>query len=119
LLKPCKPLTATIRMGRQKSIARSTAAPLSGSNKLPHTKLGRLLAAFSALFSLYQLPLDKIRPDVFEKLRTDCWLVKDEDYAAAFRPDSEGNAQALHPIGDMGFSGSVSCPVLISTRAKE
>ena len=102
-------------MARQKSIARSIVSPLRrGGKKRPPTKIGRILAAFSALFSLYQLPLEKVRPEVFEHLRNTCWEVNDEDYTASFEPsrDAEGKrggekTPALHSIGDMGFSGSV------------
>ena len=99
-------------MGRQTSIAKSVAAPLRhGGRKRPTTKLGRIIAAFSLLFSLYQLPFEKIHPEVFGNLRKNHWQVKDEEYEESFEPVPEDGDQksdiALHAIGDMGFSGSV------------
>ena len=116
--------TGTAEMGRQKSIARSVAAPLRpGGNKRRPSRIGRILAAFAALFSLYQLPLEKVRPEVFEHLRRNCWQVDDGDYAAAFEPsgedeDGEGSETALHSIGDMGFSGSVRVLGISKLRIK-
>jgi len=115
-------------MGRQTAIARSVVAPLRpGGKKRPTTKLGRILAAFAALFSLYQLPLEKFRPEVFEHLRTKCWKVDDGDYTGAFAPSQEGEESAeiagsdlaLHAIGDMGFSGSVRVPDALKSQPND
>lgn len=97
-------------MGRKEAIARSVVRaitrrrPTQGRSA---NRLGRILALFSAFFSLYQLPLHKIRPVEFQNIRSEHWNVDDDDYVAAFL-NEERDGAALRAMGDMGFSGSVS-----------
>ncbi|KAK0630906.1 hypothetical protein B0T17DRAFT_234780 [Bombardia bombarda] len=99
-------------MGRQEAIARSIALAITSTNgnsanKRSQNLLATLLAFFSALFSLYQLALRKIRPADFANLRRNHWDVGDDDYADSFQPgEGAKKEEALSSIGDMGFSGS-------------
>ncbi|KAK4099022.1 SAICAR synthase-like protein [Parathielavia hyrcaniae] len=97
-------------MGRQEKIARSvvhTIVKTNGANKRSIGPLGVLLALFSAVFSLYQLALRKVRPADFANLRRKYWDVSDDDYTASFRTgEGKAGAESLKAIGDMGFSGS-------------
>ncbi|KAK3322709.1 hypothetical protein B0H66DRAFT_212926 [Apodospora peruviana] len=104
-------------MGRQESIARSisqaiTSAKTNGDHVRPKSRsssaLAWILAVFSAFFSLYQLTLRKIRPADFAKLRRNHWEVTDDAYVDSFQPadGASKGEEALHAIGDMGFSGS-------------
>jgi hypothetical protein len=96
---------------RQERIARSIVRALvktNGTNKRSNSPLGLLLALFSAVFSLYQLVLRKIRPADFAKLRRDHWDVSDDDYIRSFQiEEGRDGDEPLKAIGDMGFSGSV------------
>lgn len=111
-------------MGRQEAIARSITKAVTSANgngtgerSSSRNAVGWILAFFSALFSLYQLTLRKIRPAEFTKLRREHWEVTDDAYVESFLPPTQGESkeEALKAIGDMGFSGSVSS-VLISYR---
>ncbi|KAJ9157267.1 Phosphatidylinositol 4-phosphate 5-kinase type-1 beta [Pleurostoma richardsiae] len=97
-------------MARDKSIARSVVRAITaneGAKIRSKSPLAYILALFWALFSLYQLPLHKIRPKVFSDLRQKSWDVEDEEYIASFQPhEGERPENTLNPIGDMGFSGS-------------
>ena len=99
-------------MGRQEYIARSVVRALangSGLEKRSQNALAWLLAFFGAFFSLYQLILRKIRPADFSNLRREHWELSDPDYLDSFQPSESNNKEdVLKPIGDMGFSGSVS-----------
>ena len=69
----------------------------------------RVLAAVAALFTLYQLPLEKIRADLFRKLRNERWNTSDENYMASFEVEEENARhpeESLQASGDMGYSGS-------------
>src|SRR3569833_3965602 len=107
-----QPTHRVLAMGRQTSSARSIVDPLKGDRKQPLSGLRRVISLFATAFAVYQLPLDKVKPEVFENLRQNCWRVNDDDYERAFGADVEGEAQGgdgrrLHAIGEMGFSGSV------------
>lgn len=101
-------------MSRQQRIARSIVCAVvktTETEKPSSNPLVLLLALFSTVFSLYQLALRKVRPADFANLRRKHWDVSDEAYAKSFRPVEDGHAnEALKPIGDMGFSGSVRSP---------
>lgn len=46
---------------------------------------------------------------MFADLRQKHWELDDDDYVASFRPEEGGKPEdVLSPMGDMGFSGSVS-----------
>lgn len=96
-------------MGRQEAIARSIVlAILNGFHKRANSALSFILSLFSIFFSLYQLPFEKIRPADFANLRRNHWKVEDNAYFDSFRSeDGEKAEDALKPIGDMGYSGSV------------
>jgi hypothetical protein len=108
-------------MGRQGKIARSVVRAIIKSGetkKRSSSPLALILALFSTFFSLYQLLLRKVRPADFSNLRRNHWHVSDDDYVQSFaaEDDQRGSAgeESLKAIGDMGFSGSVSCQWLPS-----
>lgn len=97
-------------MGRLEAIARSIVHTiLNGAKKRSRSPIAYILTLISTIFSLYQLPLHKHRPEVFTSLRQQHWQVDDDEYLASFRVDDGGKPEdALRSMGDMGFSGSVS-----------
>lgn len=97
-------------MGRLQAIARSVVrAIVHGAKKRSRSPLAFILALISTIFSLYQLPLHKHRANVFEDLRRTHWKLDEDDYIDSFRPAEDGKPEdVLSPMGDMGFSGSVS-----------
>lgn len=97
-------------MGRLEAIARSVVrAIIIDAKRRSRSPLAFLLALISTVFSLYQLPLHKHRADVFAGLRQKQWQLDEDDYIASFRPEEGGKPEdVLSPLGDMGFSGSVS-----------
>lgn len=98
-------------MGRKEKIARSLVMPITRTTqtaKRTRGPLALIFSLFSALFSVYQLTLRKIRPADFSRLRREHWEVNDDDYEQSFRShDDEAEERPLQAIGDMGFSGSV------------
>jgi hypothetical protein len=100
-------------MSRQRRIARSIVRAVldgCGVERRGKSVVGLILALFSSLFALFQLHLRKVRPADFANLRRNYWDISDDSYASSFDP-AERPADAatpLKPIGDMGFSGSVS-----------
>lgn len=97
-------------MGRQEAIARSIVLSILGSfQNRANGGLSYILSLFSVLFSLFQLPFQKIRPADFSNLRRNHWNLDDDAYLDSFRTgDGKKAEEALKPIGDMGYSGSVS-----------
>src|SRR3569833_2656677 len=88
-----QPTHRVLAMGRQTSSARSIVDPLKGDRKQPLSGLRRVISLFATAFAVYQLPLDKVMPEVFENLRQNCWLVIDDDYVRAFVADGGGGAR--------------------------
>lgn len=97
-------------MGRIEAIARSIVQTiLNGAKKRSRSPIAYILTLISTIFSFYQLPLHKHRPEVFTDLRQQHWKVDDDEYLASFRvQDGSKPEDALCPMADMGFSGSVS-----------
>lgn len=97
-------------MGRLEAIARSVVrAIVDGAKKRSRSPIALILALISTIFSLYQLPLHKHRANIFEDLRQKHWDLDEDEYIASFRPEEGGKLEdVLSPMGDMGFSGSVS-----------
>ncbi|TKX18865.1 phosphatidylinositol-4-phosphate 5-kinase-like protein 3 [Elsinoe australis] len=96
-------------MARQKSIARCVVRGITRDTSSEANKtssIGRVLAAFAALFALYQVPLDKYKPEVFAKLRHDSWSIDEAGYVDSFITEDKKDGAALQTMGDMGFSGS-------------
>lgn len=100
-------------MGRIEAIARSIVRTiLNGAKKRSRSPIAYILTLVSTIFSFYQLPLHKHRPEVFANLRRQDWKVDDEDYLASFRVEDGGKPEdALKPMADLGFSGSVRSPL--------
>jgi hypothetical protein len=97
-------------MTREELIAHSVVRALVPQpEERPQTLLRKFLAALSALFAVFQLCLYRVSPGVFADLRQKKWELKDDDYVSSFVKGEadEGKEDALHSIGDMGFSGSV------------
>lgn len=97
-------------MSRLEAIARSIVKTiLNGAKKRFRSPITYILTLISTIFSFYQLPLHKHRPEVFASLRKQHWQVEEDEYLASFRVQDGGKAEdALRPMADMGFSGSVS-----------
>lgn len=97
-------------MGRLEKIARSIVrAIISGAEKRKRSPIAFILTLISTIFSLYELPFHKHRPHVFEGLRQRHWHLEEDAYEASFRPEDPAKLEdMLVPMGDMGFSGSVS-----------
>lgn len=97
-------------MGRIEAIARSIVQTiLNGAKKRSRSPIAYILTLISTIFSLYQLPLHKHRPEVFASLRQQHWKVDDDEYLDSFRVQYGGKPEdALRPIANLGFSGSVS-----------
>mgnify|MGYP007070491195 CR=1 FL=1 len=67
-----------------------------------------LFARLLAVFSIFQLPLERYQEDVFWKLRKDVWGLDEDEYRESFR---EGEKRGgLKSVGDLGYSGSVGLP---------
>jgi hypothetical protein len=68
-----------------------------------------VLARIKRIFSIIQLFLTRFKDDLFQKLRQDVWGFSEDEYKESFRRDGKGKAiPKLLPIGDLGYSGSVS-----------
>lgn len=106
-------------MGRIEAIARSIVLlMIEGAKKRSRSPIAWILALISTIFSFYQLPLHKHRPQVFQDLRQKHWDLDEDDYVASFRAeDGQKPEEALKAMGDMGFSGSVSVPNTLSILA--
>lgn len=102
-------------MGRIEAIARSIVQTVvKGAKKRSRSPIAVILGFFSTIFSFYELPLHKHRPQVFSDLRQKHWHLDDEDYAASFRAEEGGRPEdALTTMGDLGFSGSVGGPDIL------
>lgn len=107
-------------MGRLEAIARSVVrAIVNDAKKRSRSPIALILALISTVFSFYQLPLHKHRDNVFADLRQKNWSLDEDDYVASFRADEGGKPEdVLSPMGDMGFSGSVSSAALVRSFAK-
>ncbi|KAL2284888.1 hypothetical protein FJTKL_08703 [Diaporthe vaccinii] len=95
-------------MGRFEAIARSIVLTiLNGAKKRSRSPIAYILTLISTIFSLYELPLHKHRPEVFANLRQQHWKVDDDEYLASFRVEDGGKPEdALRSMADLGFSGS-------------
>ncbi|KAF3762718.1 hypothetical protein M406DRAFT_63542 [Cryphonectria parasitica EP155] len=95
-------------MGRLDAIARSIVLTLiNGAKKRSRSPIAFILTLISTIFSIYQLPLHKHRPQVFQDLREKHWKLEEDEYITSFRPVEDGKPEdVLMPMGDMGFSGS-------------
>ena len=67
-----------------------------------------LLSRILTFFTLIRLPLQRFRPDLFKKLRSDAWIIDEEDYRVSFQIKNEKGKPYLHPLSELGYSGSVS-----------
>lgn len=101
-------------MDRDGRIARSVALAItSRAKKQPRSTLASIFALLSAVFSFFELPLNKVSAESFARLRREHWKLIDGDYAGSFTSGDGRPEDALHSIGDMGFSGSVSLEILV------
>lgn len=74
-----------------------------------------VLRRIFTFFSFFSLALAKYKSEFFKQLRNDVWKLDDTEYRDSFsRKDKDGKKKRLNPIGDLGYSGSVS--VLKGTR---
>jgi hypothetical protein len=65
------------------------------------TFFGRL----GASCAFYQLTLSRYRHELFKRLRNDVWKIDEKEYTESFK--GQGSKDALKPVGDLGYSGSV------------
>lgn len=100
-------------MARMEFIARSIVQTIvhGAKNRSRSKPLAWILTVLATVFSIYELPLHKHRPDLFKKLREENWKLTEDDYIASFTSDEVSRPEdMLDKLGDMGFSGSVSIP---------
>ena len=65
-----------------------------------------LLSRILAFFALFQTALSRYDADLFYELRSIVWAMNEDEYRQSFR---RGEQKArLQPVGDLGYSGSVS-----------
>ena len=69
-----------------------------------------LLTRIRCFFSFFHLWLVRFNHELFKSLRTDVWEVDNDEYKESFR--SKNKKGSLKAVGDLGYSGSVSGPVL-------
>lgn len=83
---------------------------------LDATRIRRtILAYIVAFFTLYRIKLVRVAAEIFKRLRTDVWKMDEEEYKQSFQ-SSKGKAM-VQPMGDLGYSGSVSlCTWALSVR---
>lgn len=104
-------------MGRIESIARSIVHTIvhGAKNRSRSKPLAWILTIIATIFSFYELPLHKHRPDLFKDLRERYWRLREDDYIESFTSDEVSKPEdMLDKLGDMGFSGSVSTRHLCS-----
>jgi len=90
-------------MSRDRAIARSIVrAIVDGGKQGPQSAFSKLILIIVAFFSIYQLSLKRVRNDLYNILRQR-WMVDETAYEESFKDEDQ-----LQPIGDMGYSGSVS-----------
>ena len=92
-------------MGNRRHLALTKSiqdALLRDPKSFRKTLIGRILA----FFSIYYIKLLRHSDDRFRRLRIEVFGIDDEEYRQSFR--KEGREPALTPMGDLGFSGSVS-----------
>lgn len=90
-------------MSKQDSVANSVVSAVVGEHPKRRGILQLILHFFSVLLSLYRIQLTRTCPDRFRRLREEYWNFAPGEYQASFE-----TRKALKPVGDMGFSGSVS-----------
>ncbi|KAI8245418.1 hypothetical protein K4K57_000171 [Colletotrichum sp. SAR 10_99] len=98
---------------RSASISSSILAAISTDPDNPkrrgfRIKIFRVLASFLSIFSL---PLSRYRAADFLELRHNVWHMDEEEYTNSFhlaekRSKGKGRESDLHPVGDLGYSGS-------------
>lgn len=71
------------------------------------TVIGRILA----FFSFYQIILARYKDNIFKRLRDDEWEIDEDEYRESFR--SNGKDEELKAVGDLGYSGSVCCTIIL------
>ena len=64
------------------------------------------LAFIFAFFRLLQIVLSRFHWELYRSLRSEVWEIDEREYKASFK--SIDPRDGLLPIGDLGYSGSVS-----------
>jgi hypothetical protein len=78
------------------------------NNDGKRTIIGRILA----FFSFFRIILARYKDSLFNRLRDDEWEIDEDEYRESFR--SNGKDEKLKAVGDLGYSGSVRCCILLS-----
>lgn len=94
---------------RDKRIARSILYAIFFDQDDQRTSFWQRVLAF---FSLFQLQLRRYHDALFKRLRTEVWELDEDEYKESFRRTTQ--KKALTPVGDLGYSGSVSIPYATS-----
>lgn len=101
-------------MSRERKVAQSVVQAFTEDDEHEaQSAFSRTLAAITAFFHVYHLRFVRFRNSLFYGLRNQTWDIDEDDYRWSF-----GSNEALKPMGDMGYSGSVSFspPSYSSTR---
>jgi hypothetical protein len=75
----------------------------------PESTKQSIITRILAFFHVLNIQLERYRPDLFLKLRSEIWEIDEKDYRDAF--NEVDREESLEPAGDLGFSGSVSHPL--------
>jgi hypothetical protein len=65
-----------------------------------------IITYFLAFFTIWRITLVRLAADLFRQLRNDVWKINEDDYKRSFQ--SHKGQGRLEPMGDLGYSGSVS-----------
>lgn len=77
-------------------------ALLQGPSKLS------ILRRFLTFFTLIRVPLQRFQHELFKKLREEAWSIDEEGYRQSFHVENDEGKLDLHPLSELGYSGSVS-----------
>jgi hypothetical protein len=69
-------------------------------------KKGNIIAGLLAFFAIWKIRLMPIAAALFQRLRNDVWKIDENEYRNSFR--YEKGESRIEPMGDLGYSGSVS-----------
>lgn len=91
---------------RYNSISRSIQLALyRDPNEIKKTILSYVLA----FFTIFRIRLVRFGYELFRRLRDETWEIDEEEYRCSFL--HKKGSKSLEPMGDLGYSGSVSYAV--------
>lgn len=95
-------------MGKSHRESALTKSILSALNRDPDRFKKTTLGKFLAFFSVRRIKLVRHEKEIFTKLRQDVWELGSDEYQGSFH--TTRGQSPLKPMGDLGYSGSVSIP---------